>query len=101
MTTTYCDFNFFLDTRADKSLCYGPGLLTDCAVGEPIEFIIQARNEQEENRASGRDQFQITIKTKEAEPVEIPVEIVDADNGKYYVKYQVDREVDVNIKVAY
>ena len=101
LTTTYCDFNFFLDTRADKSLCYGPGLMAECAIGEPVEFIIQARNEQEENRQSGRDNFQISVKTREDEPEEIPCEIVDADDGKYFVKYQVDREVDVDIKVAY
>lgn len=57
LTTTYAEFSFFLDTRAEKSLCYGPGLLTDCAINEPVEFIIQARNESEENRTSGRDNF--------------------------------------------
>ena len=57
-----------MDTKAEKSLCYGPGLLTDCAINEPVEFIIQARNENEENRASGRDTFQVTIKIREDEP---------------------------------
>jgi len=90
LTTTYAEFSFFLDTKAEKSLCYGPGLLEDCALNEPVEFIIQARNENEENRTSGRDNFQVTIKTKEEEPKEIPAEIVDADDGKYYVKYTVD-----------
>ena len=45
LTTTYVDFNFFLDTRAEKSLCFGPGLMGECAIGEPVEFLIQARNE--------------------------------------------------------
>lgn len=101
LTTTYVEFSFFLDTRADKSLCYGPGLLMDCAVKEPVEFIIQARNENEENRTSGRDNFQVQIKTVEDEPKEIPNEIEDRNDGKYYVKYSVDREVEVDIKVAY
>jgi len=101
LTTTYCPFNFFLDTRADKSLCYGPGLLTDMAINEPIEFIIQARNENDENRTSGRDNFQVTLKTVEEEAQEIVPEITDADDGKYYVKFSVPKECDVNIKVAY
>ena len=101
LTTTYCQFNFFLDTKAEKSLCYGPGLLQDCAINEPVEFIIQARNELDENRSSGRDNFQVTIKTDEENPEEIVPEIVDADDGKYYVKYSCPKECDVNIKVAY
>ena len=101
LTTTYCQFNFFLDTKAEKSLCYGPGLLTEMAVNEPVEFIIQARNENDENRTSGRDNFHVVIKTKEENPEEIIPEIVDADDGKYYVKYQVEKECDVDIKVSY
>ena len=101
LTTTYAEFSFFLDTKAEKSLCYGPGLLEECAINEPVEFIIQARNENEENRASGRDNFQVTIKTREEEPQEIPAEIVDANDGKYYVKYNVDRECEVDIRVSY
>ena len=101
LTTTYQEFNFFLDTKAEKSLCYGPGLLTDCAINEPVEFLIQARNELEENRTSGRDNFSISIKTIEDQPQEIEAEITDADDGKYYVKYQMDREVEVDIVVSY
>jgi len=52
-----------MNTRALKSLCFGPGLLKEQAVGEPVEFIIQARNDEGQNRKSGRDVFQVTIKT--------------------------------------
>jgi hypothetical protein len=73
----------------------------DCALNEPVEFVIQARNEAEENRTSGRDNFQINIKTKEEEPIDIPCEINDTDDGKYYVKYQMDRECEVEVNVTY
>jgi len=46
-----------LNTRAHKSLAYGPGLLQDVKPGEPVEFVIVARNDLGENRTSGRDQF--------------------------------------------
>ena len=107
LSTTYVPFSFFLDTKAEKSVCYGPGLMEDCAINEPVEFVIQARNENEENRGSGRDTFKVTIKTvvdpddENAQPVEIPSEIVDTDDGKYYVKYQVDQECAVDIKISY
>jgi len=101
LTTTFTEFNFFLDTKAEKSLCYGPGLLNEMCVGEPVEFVIQARNENEENRSSGRDNFKVAITTRDDEPIEIPAEITDTDNGRYSVKYQVDKACEVDIKVAY
>jgi len=74
-----------MNTRALKSLAFGPGLLKDQAVGEPVEFIIQARNDEGQNRKSGRDVFQVTIKTDTGN--EIPNEIADHDDGQYFVKY--------------
>jgi len=74
-----------MNTRALKSLAFGPGLLKDQAVGEPVEFIIQARNDEGQNRKSGRDVFQVTIKTDTG--IEIPNEIADHDDGQYFVKY--------------
>ena len=40
LTTTWCTFSYFMNTRAYKSLAYGPGLLPEGAVGHPTEFII-------------------------------------------------------------
>jgi hypothetical protein len=77
-----------LNTRAYKSLAFGPGILKDQAVGEPVEFIVQARNDEGQNRRSGRDHFQVIIKN--AEGVEIPCEITDNDDGQYFCKYTSD-----------
>lgn len=93
LSTTSCKFSFFLNTRAAKSLCYGTGILPDMQVGEPVEFMIQARNDNNENRVSGMDEFSVTIKTKgdeETPAVEIPCEVVDKQDGSYSVIYQVD-----------
>jgi dynein heavy chain len=40
LTTTWVNFTYFMNTRAYKSLAYGPGLLQEGAVGYPTEFII-------------------------------------------------------------
>ena len=76
-----------MNTRALKSLAFGPGLLKEQAIGEPVEFVIQARNDNGENLKSGRDGFMVEIKTADKEKKEIPCEIQDMDNGQYFVKY--------------
>lgn len=99
LTTTFVSYTYFLNTRALKSLCFGPGLLKDQAINEPVEFIIQARNDEGQNRKSGRDQFQVVIKTDSG--VEVPNEIDDHDDGQYFVKYVVDQECSVSIQVLF
>ena len=90
LTTTACDFQFFLNTRAAKSLAFGTGLLPDMQIGEPVEFYIQARNDNGENRTSGLDEFTVAIKTKptdETPAVDIPCTVTDKDDGSYSVVY--------------
>ena len=74
-----------MNTRAYKSLAYGPGLLPEGAVGNPTEFIIQARNDLGENRKSGRDNFQVKIYATGENPKEIPCRVFDKDDGQYIV----------------
>jgi dynein heavy chain len=62
LTTTWIPFNFYLNTRANKSLAYGPGLLQDVAPGTPVEFMLQARNDDGKNRLSGRDSFEVRVR---------------------------------------
>jgi dynein heavy chain len=61
ISTTWVTFQYFLNTRANKSLCYGPGTQKEAGLGYPVEFVIQARNDLCENRTSGRDKFEIKI----------------------------------------
>lgn len=89
-----------MNTRAAKSLCYGTGILEEQAVGETCQFVIQARNDNSENRTSGRDQFQITVTTDDNNQ-EIPAEITDNDDGSYHVSYKVDRECRATISVKF
>jgi hypothetical protein len=101
LTTTWCDFNFFKNTVASKSVCFGTGLLEDMQVGEPIEFFIQAKNEDGENRISGRDDFTVRIYTDDEEKADIPCQITDNENGSYTVSYQVDKPISVKIMVHF
>jgi len=114
MTNTWVNFQYFLNTRAHKSLAYGPGLLPNVAVGVPVEFKIIARNDLGENRTSGRDTFEVFVKKllpvpeeqKGAEDYkpeyeEIPCEITDLDNGQYDCKYQVAEPGEVTVAIHF
>ena len=103
VTTTWQKFTFFMNTRASKSLCYGPGLLNDLSTHEPAVFIIQARNDNCENRTSGRDQFEVKIICEDdgKELDKESISIVDKDDGSYHVNYHVTRPTKVNIKVSF
>jgi len=114
MTNTWVNFQYFLNTRALKSLAYGPGLLQNVAAGIPVEFKIIARNDLGENRASGRDIFEVKIKrtlpvpeeekeNEEYKPeiVELDCDVVDLDNGQYDCKYQIADPGDVEITIQF
>lgn len=113
LTTTWIPFTYFLNTRAKSSLAYGAGLLKGLCSGEPTQFQIVARNDNNENRTSGRDVFTVKIKKHvpvtddnedpDAKPsvLEIPCEIVDNDNGSYECKYSgenITGEVEIHIQ---
>lgn len=86
-TITSTNFQYFLNTRAHKSLAYGPGLLAGGAAGKPTVFFIQARNDLGENRKSGADNFKVKIVENVEEGQEIPFELIDRNDGSYLVQY--------------
>ena len=62
MTITKADFTYFLNTKADQTICYGPGLLKDNVVDGEAMFIIQARNTEGANRTTGGDELEVKVK---------------------------------------
>ena len=59
-TTTIAHYSYFLNSIAEKSLCFGPGILQEQQANAETRFMIQARNQLGENRKSGRDEFMVT-----------------------------------------
>jgi len=100
-TTTKAKYLYFLNTIAEKSLCYGPGLQEEGSSDSQTRFTIVARNNLGENRKSGRDDFTIVIQQKleTGGLKEVPHEFIDFDNGKYEVRYQCDAEVVIHVKL--
>ena len=124
LTITRSAFKYFLNTRAEKTIAFGPGLLKSNAVGQKTSVYIQSRNVNNENRKSGNDQFKVKIyhhdssleqvpeeseedpkaADKEAEPeaVEremIPFELKDSNDGQYTIDFQVEREGEVVVEI--
>jgi dynein heavy chain len=44
MTITSSEFTYYLNTKADQTICFGPGLLEENVVDTESMFYIQARN---------------------------------------------------------
>ena len=100
-TITSTTFTYYMNTRAHKSLAYGPGLLKGGAPGVPTVFFIQARNDHGENRRSGNDNFIVKVTQKNGEEAtEIPHEITDRNDGSYVVNYT-PPEGEVSVEVLY
>merc|ERR1712187_1037764 len=105
-TTTLAHYCFFLNSIAEKSLCFGPGVLLEQQANAETRFTIQLRNQNGENRKSGRDEFVITVQQKVAmddgkESVrDLPFEFVDKNNGQYEVHYIAEEgEVAIHVKL--
>jgi dynein heavy chain len=115
LTLTDVPFHFFLNTKFDKTIAFGPGLLAENKVGVETIFYIQTRNIKNENRTSGRDNFEIQIYTESEEveeneegeeiqtTVQNPIEykIEDLDNGQYKIEYTSDKPAEVFLDIQY
>ena len=93
-----------------KSLAYGPGCtFQEVSPGAEVEFTIQARNDNGENRTSGRDVFEVSVyMLKESaeeggRPEKVGVEstIQDCDNGKYICRYIAPDEGECEIRILF
>lgn len=98
VSVTKTQFSFFVDTACEKSCAYGPGVHHHQNAGEDTIFIINARDEEGNNRTSGRDHWQVRIVDKTTKE-EIKPNIKDNDNGNYDVTYNVGEPTSVTVDV--
>jgi dynein heavy chain len=85
---------------------FGPGLLSGCAVNEDVSFIIQARDDNGNNRTTGGDQFMISIMFLEGGPEgeDVPVNnvhIKDNQQGQYMITYIAPHAGRYEVKVQF
>lgn len=67
-TITSSNFSYFLNTKAEACICYGPGVLSENLVGAETVIVIQARNTDGKNRSSGADEFDVVIEDPNSVP---------------------------------
>ena len=82
LTITSAEFTYYLNTKADQTICFGPGLLDENYTESDAMFLIQSRNAEGVNRTTGSDEFKINIKRLD---IEIPEEeVLDAKKQKEF-----------------
>ena len=102
-------YSFYANTQAKRCIAFGPGLLQNNPAGQPVKFIMQAKDIGGKLRSTGNDLINLTIKgpNKDVPLEETPFgngNIVDLKNGRYEIsyyvptpgKYQVTLGVDEN-----
>lgn len=78
-------FQYYLNTKSDTSIAFGPGVINNNPIGSDIIFNIQARNTIGLNRKSGRDIFLVKIlKDEDAEALLHPKvkEVAEGEEAK-------------------
>lgn len=105
-TTTVTNYKYFMNSIAEKSLCFGPGVLVEQQANLETQFRIQTRDVNGVNRSSGRDEFVVTVQQREATEdgkfvlKDLPCELIDINTGQYEVRYLADEgEVVCHVKL--
>jgi dynein heavy chain len=77
-------WSFYVNTRPQKCLAYGPGLFENGVWGFPSQFIVQAKDSTGRARTSGGDLFQVAV-THAGDSLEVSV--ADNKDGTYLVTW--------------
>lgn len=105
-TTTMQKYTYFSVTNANACIIFGPGLLNGCATLEDVSFVIQARDDKNNNRTTGGDEFVVSIHMigggDDGENLRITgVRVQDLNNGRYVVTYVAKFPGKYEIKVEF
>ena len=86
LSTNPAAFTIYLDTKAERSIFYGPACLDGGAWGKQTSIIIRCRNELNENRISGLDNILVNV-VEDSQKEIVPVTLIDNDNGTYTANF--------------
>jgi dynein heavy chain len=99
LSTNPINFTIYLDTKADKSVYFGPGSLNGVCPGHKTSLMIRAKNELNENRSSGMDEFTCSI-VDSVSMENIQPTITDLKNGLYRVEYTPLKAIKYKISIG-
>ena len=122
LTNASVNFSYFAVTDGDRTLAFGPGLCTGAYAQFPVSFVIEARDEHDQPRVCGMDEFSVRITPPsmageleglgslalpgdddEADPMEmrVTVDVADKGDGTYIVTYTAPAPGDYSIAVDF
>ena len=91
-TITSSSFTYYLNTKAEKTIAYGPGLLQENLCGHETVFLIQARNTKGFNRESGSDNFEVKITAPSGIEIKSPLKKPKRKKSKEEIKEEEKKE---------
>ncbi len=83
LSTNPIKFSIYYDTNAGKSIFFGPACITGGTPGVQTSLLIRARNDENENRLSGLDNFEVSVVSENDMTKSIETKIVDQNDGTY------------------
>lgn len=98
LSTNPANFTIYLDTKADKSIFFGPACLDGGAFGRPTSLVVRCRNELNENRISGLDNIVVNVVEDSTKDL-VSTEVFDNKNGTYTCTFTPPNEGKYKISV--
>ena len=83
LSTNPIKFSIYYDTDAGKSIFFGPACITGGTPNVPTSLKIRARNDENENRLSGLDNFEVTVVSENDMTKSVETKIQDHNDGTY------------------
>ena len=83
LSTNPIKFSIYYDTDAGKSIFFGPACITGGTPNVPTSLKIRARNDENENRLSGLDNFEVTVVSENDMTKSVETKILDLNDGTY------------------
>ena len=83
LSTNPIKFSIYYDTDAGKSIFFGPACITGGTPNVPTSLKIRARNDENENRLSGLDNFEVTVVSENDMTKSVETKIEDHNDGTY------------------
>jgi len=98
-TNNTIDFTFFSVTDCNKTVAFGPGILSEISIHAQSSFIIQAKDKMGVNRICGMDKFDVSIQHESSSIVQH--QIKDQRDGTYIVLFKPESLGEYNIKICF
>ncbi len=108
-TNTSIAIQLFEVTDCAETIAFGPGIINHCAAGDPVSFVIQAKDKNGADRWCGMDEFSVAVakvvtpeeKKKGITPPPVEVALADSGDGTYLATYTLPEKGNYTVDVVF